>query len=186
METMLYDGRRWVSLVNHEAEVGRLQARIDALEGGRALPEGWCTVGVGDGWGELFVHGPHDAVKRVQALVLELEEGRAWGERNAVIESACLDATGRVWVHRHPMAEQPAWLQECEWYRRHTAEEAMYRLRGMEAEARELGRPYPGPAPLKPTAHRRFTRRDRQLVIGAWITVLVLAVLGVLAGMGVV
>lgn len=40
-----------------------------------AKPE--ATIGVGDGPGQLFVHGSHEAVKRVQAVILEAEQLRA-------------------------------------------------------------------------------------------------------------
>lgn len=36
-----------------------------------AKPE--ATIGVGDGSGQLFVHGSHEAVKRVQSIILEVE-----------------------------------------------------------------------------------------------------------------
>ena len=36
-----------------------------------------AQVGVGDGSGQLFVYGSYDAVKRVQALILENERLRA-------------------------------------------------------------------------------------------------------------
>lgn len=40
-----------------------------------AKPE--ATIGVGDGSGQLFVHGSHEAVKRVQAVILDAERLRA-------------------------------------------------------------------------------------------------------------
>lgn len=41
------------------------------------LAEYEAQVGVGDGSGQLFVYGSYDAVKRVQALILENERLRA-------------------------------------------------------------------------------------------------------------
>lgn len=41
-----------------------------------------CTVGVGDGMGDLYVHGSYDAIKRVQEMILEKEKIR----RNTIIE----------------------------------------------------------------------------------------------------
>lgn len=35
-----------------------------------------CSVGVGDGTGDLFVYGKYEAVKRVQAMILENEDFR--------------------------------------------------------------------------------------------------------------
>lgn len=33
-----------------------------------------CTIGVGDGSGNLYVHGSYEAVKRVQSLILDAQE----------------------------------------------------------------------------------------------------------------
>lgn len=38
-----------------------------------SLPKYPCSVGVGDGTGNLFVHGEYDAIKRVQDLIFENE-----------------------------------------------------------------------------------------------------------------
>lgn len=35
-----------------------------------------CSVGVGDGTGDLFVYGKYEAVKRVQNMIFELEKLR--------------------------------------------------------------------------------------------------------------
>lgn len=34
------------------------------------LPAGWCTLGVGNGPGRLFVHGDYDSIKAAQQLIL--------------------------------------------------------------------------------------------------------------------
>ena len=41
------------------------------------LPEGWCTMGVGDGSGTLFVHGSHDAIQACQRRLLAAEDNKA-------------------------------------------------------------------------------------------------------------
>jgi len=48
--------------------------RIESLRRAEgATPAGWCTLGVGDGSGQLFVHGTHDAINACQALILKAE-----------------------------------------------------------------------------------------------------------------
>lgn len=37
------------------------------------LPDGWCTLGVGDGAGRLFVHGDYESIKACQAKLLRQE-----------------------------------------------------------------------------------------------------------------
>lgn len=53
---------------------GELRApTIEPSEGGNVMPKlpaGWSSLGVGDGSGNLFVHGPYDAIKRCQKLVI--------------------------------------------------------------------------------------------------------------------
>lgn len=51
-------------------------------------PEGWSTLGVGDGAGELFVHGPHDAIKVCQRWLIE---GPADAARLNKLEELALD-----------------------------------------------------------------------------------------------
>lgn len=41
--------------------------------------QGECAIGVGDGSGNLFVYGSHDAIKRVQQLILDGERWRQLG-----------------------------------------------------------------------------------------------------------
>lgn len=53
-----------------------------------------CTVGVGDGSGNLFVHGSYEAVKRVQSMILELERLRAPGLGDEVTYTPTYGGTG--------------------------------------------------------------------------------------------
>lgn len=53
-----------------------------------------CTVGVGDGSGQLFVHGSYEAVKRVQAMVLELEQFRRIAQETGCVH--CREVY-RIW-----------------------------------------------------------------------------------------
>ena len=57
-------------VTNWRAEAERLRAEIDMIN-----PQ--ATIGVGDGSDWLFVHGSHEAVKRVQSRILEAERLRA-------------------------------------------------------------------------------------------------------------
>lgn len=56
--------------------------RLDVLEAMRAKgraakkPDGWVTLGVGDGSGELFVHGPYEAIKACQRQLLAASDPR--------------------------------------------------------------------------------------------------------------
>lgn len=50
-----------------------------------------CSIGVGDGSGNLFVHGEYDAVKRVQSIILENEQWRAkyyWLYLQSIVDEA--------------------------------------------------------------------------------------------------
>lgn len=58
----LYDSPR-------PAELDKLQAEVERLRSMTAV-----TVGVGRGDGNLFVHGDHDSIKAVQALVFRAEQ----------------------------------------------------------------------------------------------------------------
>lgn len=65
------------------------------------LPEGWATLGVGDGSGRLFVYGPHDAIKTAQALIIRNEAefipvGTVYDAADDVPESAPLCAEWAV------------------------------------------------------------------------------------------
>ena len=56
-----------ISLSDYEA----LQAECDALRTKTRM-----SLGVGDGTGNLFVHGDYDSIKRVQELIFECERLR--------------------------------------------------------------------------------------------------------------
>ena len=52
-----------------------------AKERAALIALGWVTMGVGDGSGQLFVHGPHEAIKTLQAKLLEPKNnptGEVW------------------------------------------------------------------------------------------------------------
>lgn len=46
---------------------------------GQAAPTHEATIGVGDGRGQLFVHGSYEAIKRVQAFIFDAESYRKLG-----------------------------------------------------------------------------------------------------------
>lgn len=59
------------SMQDMEKQIADLQAECDALRAKTNL-----SLGVGDGTGNLFVHGDYDSIKRVQALIFECEKLR--------------------------------------------------------------------------------------------------------------
>lgn len=83
-----------------------------------------CMVGVGDGTGNLFVHGSYDAVKRVQAMVLELEELRRPKEQGTVID---LDAAD--WSAIQEAAAESKWIPP-EYFRNDWVSDVCRFLRG--------------------------------------------------------
>lgn len=52
----------------HAAEMSTLVAEIKRMRGTLDLP---CSMGVGDGSGQLFVHGDYESIKAAQAIVFE-------------------------------------------------------------------------------------------------------------------
>ena len=73
-----------------KAERDALKSKLEAMN---------CTVGVGDGAGNLFVHGDYDSVKAVQGIIIERDalkdrvgQACAWAhnpEANAGLYSFC-------------------------------------------------------------------------------------------------
>lgn len=66
--TYCEDGEEPVALIRL-SDYERLQAECDALRNKISL-----SLGVGDGTGNLFVHGDFDSIQRVQELIFEYEE----------------------------------------------------------------------------------------------------------------
>ena len=76
----LIDGEALIRLSDYET----LQAECDALRDKIIL-----SLGVGDGAGNLFVHGDYDSIKRVQELIFECEKlRRGVSELVGALESA--------------------------------------------------------------------------------------------------
>src|SRR5690554_3459088 len=80
---------RWVEYSSYKA----LQAECDALRAKTSL-----SLGVGDGNGNLFVHGDYDSIKRVQALIFECEELRKDAERYRWLRDGNNGEQGGEWV----------------------------------------------------------------------------------------
>lgn len=78
---------RDADLVMSEAAVRleALQAECESLRAKTSL-----SLGVGDGTGNLFVHGDYDSIKRVQALIFECEKLRKDAERHQYLLEAVL------------------------------------------------------------------------------------------------
>ena len=73
-----------------------LQAECEKLRSKTEL-----TLGVGDGNGNLFVHGDYDSIKRVQALIFECEKLRKDAERLDWLEEQTRQSwTGVSFDHR--------------------------------------------------------------------------------------
>lgn len=74
METLnIFDERAALSVENDNlrAQCGGMQMEIDELRAKTA-----ATCGVGDGIGQLLVHGDYDSIKQVQQLIFEVERLR--------------------------------------------------------------------------------------------------------------
>lgn len=89
---LCWDERRWEfsdqpSWNELEPYTPALQAECDALRAKTSL-----SLGVGDGTGNLFVHGDYDSIKRVQALIFECEKLRKDAERYRYLKR------GRNWI----------------------------------------------------------------------------------------
>lgn len=74
-------------VINMRKDIVSLQAECEALRAKTRM-----SLGVGDGAGDLFVHGDYDSIKRVQALVFENEKLRKDAERYRYIKK------GNQWV----------------------------------------------------------------------------------------
>lgn len=68
-----------------------------------------CAVGVGDGTGNLLVHGSYDAVKRVQAMVLELEAARSPQPYDDVLLPFLAMMRAELHANAHK-GDRPGWL----------------------------------------------------------------------------
>lgn len=73
------------------AKVDELHAQLTALkeENEKLRIKTSVSLGVGDGQGNLFVHGDYDSIKTVQAKIFELEKLRA---KVAELEGAAIGA----------------------------------------------------------------------------------------------
>lgn len=76
----------WVLKENELLKEQALQMRLEINKAKQQIPDGWVTIGVGDGTGQLFLHGPHDAIKECQRKLLSRKEQLA----NQAIERARL------------------------------------------------------------------------------------------------
>lgn len=108
---------------------GRGQEAADIIEALQAKTA--CTMGVGDGPGNLFVHGDHASIKAAQKLILSSEEARADA-------TAALRLVSRI---RFALGDNGARMQDelIEWCKSLSADAECFRFWVREASCNPVG-----------------------------------------------